>query len=593
MQTGPAKFGVADARLEGKEKDLVLTHAHPADAAPAYDATTYVADFKGRRKVSLAEYMFYARRQRENEMNDKTVVRAKGVSQLIHRIKDKKGGGDISSEKQSETDSEALQHSIEEDLDGLTDRERELITARRALRVAGWASIFYLITTDILGPFNAGYSISQMGMVPGVLLFILFGVVAGITGWLLQWLFLHMDSLRYPVRTYGDLAERLFGSWARHGCSILQGVQLLLNTGLIVLSNGQSLSQITKAHLCFIACIVIFMAIGMVGGQIRGLQNLSIFANASVWLNLLIIFITLGAMAHSQPNFAAAVQSYGAAVANGPVKVEAIRKLHTQDGVNGAFNMVFAYGGSMIFPELLSEMRRPREFLKGMLMAQTLIIVVYLAFGIAVYAMQGQYTLALAYQGIGQYGLQTACNVIAVITGTIAAVLYANIGLKVFYVSIVEDLLRGPPLMSKNGRFTWSALVILWWGVAFVVGTAIPSVGALSGLVAAICIFQFTYTFPPVMALGLMMHQDAAVQDEEWTKSVTNPRKADSWYNFSRWRRGFFGGSWKRVSLKSLALFTFIAALATDGLGLWATGTVVREALSSGGSTSFSCTAPV
>ena len=29
-------------------------------------------------------------------------------------------------------------------------------------------------------------------------------------------------------------------------------------------------------------------------------------------------------------------------------------------------NMVFAYGGAMIFPEFMAEMRRPMDFWKGM-----------------------------------------------------------------------------------------------------------------------------------------------------------------------------------------------------------------------------------
>jgi len=44
--------------------------------------------------------------------------------------------------------------------------------------------------------------------------------------------------------------------------------------------------------------------------------------------------------------------------------------------------------------------------------------------------------------------------------------------------------------MSRGGRMLWSILVLAFWAVAFVIGTAIPGVGSLSGLVAAVCIFQ-------------------------------------------------------------------------------------------------------
>lgn len=52
------------------------------------------------------------------------------------------------------------------------DIEDDLINARRALRTASWAAIFYLITTDILGPFNAPFAFSQVGYVPGAVLYV-------------------------------------------------------------------------------------------------------------------------------------------------------------------------------------------------------------------------------------------------------------------------------------------------------------------------------------------------------------------------------------------------------------------------------------
>lgn len=54
------------------------------------------------------------------------------------------------------------------------------------------------------------------------------------------------------------LPSQQFGSWARHFCSILQAVQLILNCGIITLSNGQGVSQIAKGNICFSVAIVIW-----------------------------------------------------------------------------------------------------------------------------------------------------------------------------------------------------------------------------------------------------------------------------------------------------------------------------------------------
>lgn len=216
-------------------------------------------------------------------------------------------------------------------------------------------------------------------------------------------------------------------------------------------------------------------------GQIRSLNNFAWFANGAVWINLLIIFLSMGFIAHSAPNYAAAFASYGNFDLNNPPPVQrqtfVNQKISFQ--INGVMNMVrrtiraarqcrqltdtslqvFAYGGAMIFPEFLAEMRRPMDFWKGMCCAQALIFVAYLLYGLFVYSYQGQYTLALAYQGVSVYAWQSIGNALAIVTAVIAAGLYGNIGIKVAYIQIVEGWFNGPPLMSKKGRYVWSGMV--------------------------------------------------------------------------------------------------------------------------------------
>ncbi|KAE8452521.1 hypothetical protein EG329_000424 [Mollisiaceae sp. DMI_Dod_QoI] len=169
--------------------------------------------------------------------------------------------------------------------------DAEWRTASRAVRTAGWSSIFYLITTDILGPFSVPWAFAQMGYGPGIALYTVFGGFAMYSGFQLWKVFMYLDSDRYPMKTYADCFFRVYGTWARHSVNILQAIQLLLTVSVLILSNGQSISQISKGSLCFIVCLIIFMAAGFVIGQIRTLQRFGWLANFAVWLNLLIIFI--------------------------------------------------------------------------------------------------------------------------------------------------------------------------------------------------------------------------------------------------------------------------------------------------------------
>lgn len=179
-------------------------------------------------------------------------------------------------------------------------------------------------------------------------LYVLFGIFAIIAGFMIGKMFLKLDSVRYPIKTYGDLAGRLFGSYARHGVSILQAIQLVINCGIICLSNGQSLSQMAKGNICSVVAILVWALFGMVLGQVRSLKGFGLIANASVWLNILLMILSMAFIAHSAPNYASAATSYGYTEPYSAISVVAVVPLPVFTQVNGVFNMVFAYGGAMV-----------------------------------------------------------------------------------------------------------------------------------------------------------------------------------------------------------------------------------------------------
>jgi len=130
---------------------------------------------------------------------------------------------------------------------GLSDvsqvTEEEWTQASRAMRTATWGAVFYLITTDILGPYTVPWALSQMGYGSGITLYTVFGALSGYSGWLLWQMFLNLDSKEYPMKTFGDFAFRLYGTVARHVVNVLQSIQLLFNVGIIIISNGQGQSH--------------------------------------------------------------------------------------------------------------------------------------------------------------------------------------------------------------------------------------------------------------------------------------------------------------------------------------------------------------
>lgn len=119
--------------------------------------------------ISFAEYMHYASitRAREKVANDE-YLRERGPTTLKCRIKDmlktgRQGSQELEADSPytSEKDNTGQKdHSVVQTLaldstaPSVQAPPSELHTANRALRTAGWGSMFYLITLDIMGPSN-------------------------------------------------------------------------------------------------------------------------------------------------------------------------------------------------------------------------------------------------------------------------------------------------------------------------------------------------------------------------------------------------------------------------------------------------------
>jgi len=321
-------------------------------------------------------------------------------------------------------------------------------------------------------------------------------------------------------------------------------------------------------------------------GQIRTLARFGWLANIAVWINVLNMIFIMAVAAHSLPNYAGVQAAYG--IAPGPVIKSAGQPAGTNfvDALNGLNQAIYSFGGSMIFVEFMAEMRHPMDFWKALILATCFIYFVYMFFGLFVYSYQGQYAFNPAMQGLSPYGWQTAGNVLNVITGLIAACLYGNIGLKVLYVTVLEELCNAPSLVKKTGKIFWVGLIPLYWILAFVIAAAIPQFSYLSGLIGALCILQFTYTFPPILYLGYQIKKDAMLPSEQMDAGGNYIRQ-DS--GIKRWTRGFM----RRPLFNGFNIFYALGAATTAVLGIYSSIVSLVGAFNGTSvATSFGCAAP-
>lgn len=336
--------------------------------------------------VTFEEYHYYALRAREEEAHvpkPKTQWR-EIVLRKKPEMDEDNGDREVGGIVQSDLNFASRANRLD-----ITDEE--WTNASRAFRTASAGAAFYLITTDILGPYGVGFSLGALGWMPGILLYSVFGLMAGYSGYLLWHIFLGLDSHQFPLRNFGDLGFRLYGSWARHLLNVFQALALLLILGQVTMVNGQALSQVSQFRLCYAVCPIVFIAAGFVLGQVRTLRRFGLVANLAIWLNLVVIFLTMGIMAHSPPNYAISVLgSAGALVDPASITPDDEGNYPTVKhssylpdsgsligSLNGLMSGVLAYGGAQLFVEFMAEMRRPRDFLKAMWGAQFFIYSVY------------------------------------------------------------------------------------------------------------------------------------------------------------------------------------------------------------------------
>jgi hypothetical protein len=119
---------------------------------------------------------------------------------------------------------------------------------------------------------------------------------------------------------------------------------------------------------------------------------------------------------------------------------------------------------------------------------------------------------------------------------------------------VLEELFHCPSLQSKGGKIIFAALIPIYWSIAFVIAAGIPDFSGLTGVVAAICILQFTYTFPPLLSLGYMLRKNAALPGEGFDPVTGKTITQDS--GMKRVMRGFMGGKWYMNMFNVLVSFS-------------------------------------
>lgn len=167
--------------------------------------------------------------------------------------------------------------------------------------------------------------------------------------------------------------------------------------------------------------------------------------------------------------------------------------------------------------------------------------------------------------------------------------MYFNIGMKTVYMEVFQEVFKFPPITSSRGRMLWFALGPIYWIVAFVIASSVPNLNGISGIVGALLILNFTYTFPAILYIGFNCQIGAALPGEGFDPATRITTRHDT--GLKRWTRGYF----KFWHINIISTIYFLGGLATSGMGSWAAITALIDFFNGESSiaTSWGCAAPV
>jgi hypothetical protein len=142
-------------------------------------------------------------------------------------------------------------------------------------------------------------------------------------------------------------------------------------------------------------------------------------------------------------------------------------------------------------------------------------------------------------------------------------------------------------LTIRSGKLIWVGIIPIYWAVAFVIGAAIPDFSGFTGIVAATCILNFTYTFPPMLHFGYAVLRNASEKEPGFDPASGVVDVQDR--GLKRWSNAFFGTRWY---MNVFNVLYFLGALALCGLGTWASAEQLKQAYAQPEFNAFSCLSP-
>lgn len=346
---------------------------------------------------------------------------------------------------------------------------------------------------------------------------------------------MELDSFRYPVKTYGHLADRIYGKWAGRIVVVVQSVDIMLIVGFNIQQATRwlvlVLSSSNRSPLCFSTACLVSSCIATCLAQVRALHSLKWIAVLSFAASILHFATIIGTSGNLSTSIEILNAISSAGSQHGPTSNDPLGPVQHPFGyprplpdlVSSTPLWIYAvntlsttFWGNTVFTELMAEMLDVADFRLALRYAWLWLVVQRLVPGIALYAQQGQYAVFSPFTNPSQGAASSQsvlvfCEVLQVIVWIVRITIQVNVALKVIFRSTLGVLFPRTVWTGRKVAMTWAAAVPIYVVFCYLLLVCIPYFISVTGVYFSIGWGFTAYGLPPILYIGYSMKQHSII----------------------------------------------------------------------------------
>ncbi|KAF2456779.1 amino acid transporter [Lineolata rhizophorae] len=289
-------------------------------------------------------------------------------------------------------------------------------------------------------------------------------------------------KLLHPhVTSFADCGFMIAGKFGREVMAISQNLFLIFIMAAHIVAFSVAMNALTEHAACTIAfmfagCII--CGILSLPRTLKGISVWSYFSCASVAIAVLVAMVGVGIM---RPGVGTE-----AVVQQGIPIVEV---------VNSILNIAVSYAGHAAYFGFASELKKPKDFYKSVLMTQVTSTVFYAIVGLVVYHFVGPGVMSPAL-GSASPTVRKVAYGLAMPTIIISGVVNGSVVSKYAYTRWCRHRMHHKNL---GALIPWWLILVVVWVLAWLIAESIPTFSLMLAVISALFVGWFSYGLPSVL----------------------------------------------------------------------------------------------